>query len=216
MYTQETDRFTEVVDITLYKYNSVDLKIWGLVKRNSGHKILSEDSILVRAYSLKSIINSRFTYDLNKIAALGEGTIHKEATSVYFINHIFKTMSNLSWVKITLNKNANYNRLTEIDEIKTIKFSIKTLRGTIKLFNVFRESELDSVNRLLIHGGILKDGEYFKVFRLHNLLQSLDLYISEHNSTDVMSLLNPIILKLEAFEPDNPEVLLITDIKSDI
>jgi hypothetical protein len=32
----------------------------------------------------------------------------------------------------------------------------------------------------------------------------------------VMSLLNPIILKLEAFEFDNPEVLLITDIESDI
>jgi hypothetical protein len=216
MYTQETDKFTEIIDITLYKYNSIDLKIWGLVKRHTGHKSLSDNSILIRADILKSIINSRFSYTLNKIESLSGDTLHKEATSIYFINHIFKTIQNLSWVKITLNKNSNYNRLTEIDEIKTIKFSIKTIRGTLKLFNLFRVGELDSVNRLLIHAGILSDGEYFKVFKLQNLLQSLDLYISEHNSSDVMSLLNPIILKLEAFEQDNPEVLLITDINSDI
>jgi hypothetical protein len=216
MYTQETDKFTEIVDITLYKYNSIDLKIWGLVKRNIGHKQLSENSIIIRADILKNIINTTFRYDLNKIDAIGEGVMHKEATSVYFLSHIFKTMSKLTWVKITLNKNASYNRLTEIDEIKTIKFSIKTIRGTLRLFDVFRNEELTNVNRLLIHAGILKDGEYFKVFRLQSLLQSIDLYISEHNSSDTISLLNPITLKLEAFEPDNPEVLLITDIKSDI
>ena len=100
--------------------------------------------------------------------------------------------------------------------ISISKFNIKTIRGTLRLFDVFRNEELTNVNRLLIHAGILKDGEYFKVFRLQNLLQSIDLYISEHNSSDTISLLNPITLKLEAFEPDNPEVLLITDIKSDI
>ncbi len=216
MYTQETDKFTEIVDITLYKYNSIDVKIWGLVKRNIGHKQLSKNSIIIRADILKGIINTTFRYDLNKIDVIGVGTMHKEATSVYFLSHIFRTMPKLNWVKITLNKNSSYNRLAEIDEIKTIKFSIKTIRGTLRLFDIFRNEELSSVNRLLVNAGILKDNEHFKVFKLHSLLQSLDLYISEHNSSDIMSLLNPIILNLEAHEPDNPEVLLITDIKSDI
>jgi len=216
MYTQETDKFTEVVDLVLYKYNSIDLKIWGLVKRNISHKTLSDNSVLIPAQILKNIVVNTFKHDLNRIDAVGNGSMHKEATSVYFINQVFNSMVNLSWVKITLDKNSSFNRLTEIDEIKTIKFSIKTIRGTLRLYEIFRLNELPSVNRLLINAGLLKEGEYFKVFKLIDLLQSLDLYISENNTSDSMSLLNPIILKLEAFEIDNPEVLLITDIKSDI
>jgi len=216
MYIQNKDNFTEVVDIVLYKYNSIDLKIWGLIKRNPGHKILSHDSVLIRVESLRGIIRSGFRDELNRIDAVGDTMLHKEATSVYFINQIFNNMTNLGWVKVSLNKNSAYKRIAEVDEIKTIKFSIKTIRGTFRLFDVFRPGELPSVNRLLIRAGILRTGEHFKVVRLKDLLDRLDNYIGDNNTSDVMSLLNPIILKLEAFEFDNPEVLLITDIESDI
>ena len=33
MYTQEADKFSEIVDITFYKYNSIDIKIWGACKK---------------------------------------------------------------------------------------------------------------------------------------------------------------------------------------
>lgn len=216
MYIQNKDNFTEVVDVVLYKYNSIDLRIWGLAKRNSGHKVLSEDSILIRVDTLRGIIRSGFRNELNRIDAIGDTMLHKEATSVYFLNTVFSNMTNLTWVKITLNKNSAYKRITNVDEIKTIKFSIKTIRGTFRLFDIYREIELPSVNRLLVRAGILRTSEHFKVLRLKDLLDRLDLYISENNTSDVMSLLNPIILKLEAFEFDNPEVLLITDIESDI
>ena len=216
MYTQETDKFTEIIDITFYKYNSIDLKIWGLIKRNVGHRTLSTNSIIVKSNILKNIINTSFKQDLNRIDAIGSTGMHKEATSVYFLNQLFNSMSNLTWVKLTLNKNSSYNRLAEIDEIKTIKFNIKTIRGSIKLFDIFHPTELSGVNMLLVRSGILKPNEHFKVFKLTDLLNKLDLYISENNTSDVMSLLNPIILKLEMFEVDDPEVLLITDYNSDI
>ena len=216
MYTQETDKFTEIVDITFYKYNSIDLKIWGLVKRNIGHKVLHDNSILVKASTLRNIIDTTFKQDLNRINAIANTGMHKEATSVYFLDQLFNSMVNLSWVKITLNKNSNYNRISEVDEIKTIKYSIKTIRGTVKLFNIFHPAELSGVNMLLVRSGILKQTDHFKIFKLKDLLQKIDLYISENNSSDVMSLLNPIILRLETFEMDNPEVLLITDFNSDI
>jgi hypothetical protein len=216
MYIQDSDKFTEIVDLTFYKYNSIDLKIWGLVNRNIGHRKVSDNSVLIKADVLSNIVNSIFKQDINRINAIGDTNMHKEATSVYFLNQLFNSMVNLSWVKITLNKNANYNRLTEIDEIKTIKFSIKTIRGTVRLFDIFHPTELSGVNMLLVRSGILKSNENFKIFKLKNLLNKLDLYISENNSSDVLSLLNPIILKLEAFELDDPEVLLITDYNSDI
>ena len=216
MYTQETDKFSEIVDVTLYKYNSIDIKIWGMVKRNSKHKRLSDNSVLIQAEALKTIVFGSFRQDINRINAVGDSGMAKEATSVYFLNQIFNSIVNLSWVKITLNNNASYNRLTEIDEIKTIKFSIKTIRGTVKLFDILHPSELITANGLLIKAGLLKPGEHFKIFKLKSLLQKLDLYISENNTSDVMSLLNPIIVKLEGYESDDPEVLLITDYESDI
>ncbi len=216
MYTQDTDKFSEIVDVTFYKYNSIDIKIWGMVKRNIKHKRLSDNSVLIQAEALKNIIFGSFGQDINRINAVGDSSMAKEATSVYFLNQLFKSMVNLSWVKITLNTNATYNRLTEIDDIKTIKFSIKTIRGTVKLFDIIHPSELIAANMLLIKAGLLKPGEHFKVFKLKSLLQKLDLYISENNTSDVISLLNPIIVKMEGYESDDPEVLLITDYESDI
>lgn len=216
MYTQDTDKFSEIVDVTFYKYNSIDIKIWGMVKRNIKHKRLSDNSVLIQAEALKNIIYSTFRQDINRINSIGDSGMAKEATSVYFLNQLFKSMVNLSWVKITLNTNATYNRLTEIDDIKTIKFSIKTIRGTVKLFDIIHPSELIAANMLLIKAGLLKSGEHFKVFKLKSLLQKLDLYISENNTSDVVSLLNPIIVKMEGYESDDPEVLLITDYESDI
>lgn len=216
MFTPEIDKFTEIVDITLYKYNSIDLKIWGLIKRNNGHKKLSGDSILVKSDVLKSIVNQYFRNELNRIDALSDTIMHKEATSVYFLDLAFKSMHKLSWVKITLNKNSNYHRVVEVDDIKTIKYSIKTIRGTLRLFDIYNTYELGAVNKLLYRSGLLEDGAHFKVFRVRDLLQSIDLYMSEHNTTEILNLLGPIITYLENYETDNPEVLLITDIDSDI
>ncbi|MDA9262818.1 hypothetical protein OAC86_00610 [bacterium] len=216
MYTPNSDKFTEIVDLTFHKYNSIDLKIWGLVKRNIGHRKVSDNSVIVQADVLSNIINTVFKYDINRINAISGAGLHKEATTIYFLNQLFTSMTNLTWVKLTLNKNSSFNRLTEIDEIKTIKFNIKTIRGTVRLFDIFHPAELSGANMLLIRSGILKPNESFKVFKLKSLLDKLDLYISENNSSDVMSLLNPIILKLEQFEMDDPDVLLITDYNSDI
>ena len=216
MYTQEADKFSEIVDITFYKYNSIDIKIWGLVKRNVKHKRLSDNSVLIQAEALKTIIYNTFKQDINRINSIGDSGLAKEATSVYFLNKLFNSMPNLTWVKITLNNNASYNRLTEIDEIETSRFNIKTIRGTIKLFDILHPSELNATNLLLIKAGLLKPNEHFKVFKLKSLLQKIDLYISENNTSDVISLLNPIIIKMEGYESDDPEVLLITDYESDI
>ena len=154
MFTQNKDTFSEIIDITLYKYNSIDLKIWGILTRHYNSRKLTDDSVLISFSDLNVIINSYFHNDLNRIDSIGDSLMHKEATSIYFIKKIFDNMENIRWVKITLNKNMNYKRVVEIDQMKTIKFSIKTLRGTFRLFEHFNEHQIYVLNKILIKMGV--------------------------------------------------------------
>jgi len=210
------DNFIEVVDVMLYKYNSVDLKLWGIVQRDSETKKVGEDSILINANKLKWILGTYFRSDLNRIEAISDVNVHKEATSIYFLDRVFKSMSRLTWVKLTLNKNASYNRIVMVDEMKTIKFSVKVLRGTMRLFDHFSMRELGYVNKLLQKSGLMKSDENFKVFKVAELLTTLDMYVSENNTNEVFNMAAVIIQHLENYEQDNPEVLIITDRDLDI
>lgn len=208
--------FSEVIDVTLYKYNSIDLKLWGLVSRYTGTKVLGEASLLVSKEDLHAIILKYFKTEVVRFSAISDVNIHKEATSVYFLNQVFESMHNLTWVKLTLNKNASYNRVVNIDQIKTIKFSIKTLRGTLRLFDIFNSHEAEVAHKLLIRAGVFKSEEHFTVIRVKKFLSIMDLFLSENNTTEVFNIVNALIQLVEAYESDDPEMLLITDKKSDI
>jgi hypothetical protein len=216
MYTKSKDKFSEIIDITLYKYNSIDLKIWGILTRHYNSRKLTDDSVLISFSDLNVIINSYFHNDLNRIDSIGDSLMHKEATSIYFIKKIFDNMENIRWVKITLNKNMNYQRVVEIDQMKTIKFSIKTLRGTFRLFEHFNEHQIYVLNKILIKMGVFKRDEHFVVIKTQDLLNRIDNYLNENNTNEIFTLLNAIIHYFEVYEVDNPEILLITDIESDI
>ena len=216
MSTQSKDTFSEIIDITLYKYNSIDLRLWGLLKRHYNSKDLSASSILISADYFKNIINQFFYDDLNRIDSIGESLMHKEATTIYFVKKVFDTMPNLRWFKVNINKNIQYKRIVEIDQIKTIKFSIKTIRGTFRLFDHFNSHQVYVLNKLFIKMGIFKHDEYFKVIKTQDLLNKIDNFLDVNNTSEVFTLLNAIIQYFEIYEVDNPEILLITDIESDI
>ena len=57
MFTEGRDTFSEVVDITLYKYNSIDVKIWGLIRRDAHNKKLTEDSYLIPVKQMQQYMN---------------------------------------------------------------------------------------------------------------------------------------------------------------
>jgi hypothetical protein len=216
MFIPNKDTFSEVVDVMIYKYNSVDLKIWGILLRDEETKLITDDVIVVSANKLKLILNTYFRSDINRIEATSSENAHKEATSVYFLDQVFKNMANLGWVKVTLNTNAGYNRLVQIDEMKTIKFNVKTLRGTYRLFDRFNRHELGYVNRILHRAGLLKNPTTFKVFKVAEFLNQLDMYLSENNTSETFNLVNMIIQDLERYESDNPEVMIVTDRDLDI
>lgn len=216
MFTEDKDDFSEVVDITLYKYNSIDIKLWGLVTRDTLCKKLSDSSYLVPATRMKEYINKWFYTNVNRFQSVNETSIHKEATSIYFIWQMFINMSNLSWIKVTLNKNLSYNRIINIDQIKTIKYNIKTIRGSLRLFDMFNQRELNIVNDILERCKLLSNKQMYKVFKLKSFMTILDMYLTDDPAGETFAIINDIIHKLEQYESDDPEILLITDRNSDI
>lgn len=216
MFTQNRDTFSEITDIVLYRYNSVDSRIWALIRKTNSFRNLDSDSILVEASAVRSILLNNFRKEINKFQAIETAMIYKEATSTYFIWRMLEDMPNLKWIKIDYIRNAGYSRIVSIDEMKTIKFSIKIIRGTFRTFDYFASQELPHVNMILLRSGILKDNKHYSVIKLQPMLRSLDIFLSEHNTSENATVIMRIIEVLEAYENDNPEVLVITDYDSDI
>lgn len=214
----QSDWFTEIIDITLYKYNSIDLKLWGIINRDAKSRNIGSGGKLVSKDRMLEYINYAFKPDVERFKAVSDINIHKEATSVYFIWQILQSMHNLRYIKVNINKNSSYNRIVKVDQVKTIKYDIKVLRGSVRMFDLFNNNqhELILANTILERAGLLNNLEKFKVFKLADFLNALDLYQSEHNTAEVLGVTNGFIHALEGFEVDNPEILLITDWESDI
>ena len=210
------DFFTEIIDITLYKYNSIDLRLWGILQRDSEAKKSNDETVIVSKKRMLQYLELGFKKDVNRFHAVSGTNIHKEATSVYFIWQIFETMPNLKYIKVNLNKNSSYNRIVNVDQVKTIKYDIKTLRGSIRMFDLFNMHEIHLSNSILVRAGLLNEGQNFKIFRVKEFLESLDLFQSENNTVETLGVTNAFIHALEHHEQDNPEMLLITDWESDI
>lgn len=216
MFIEDKDYFSEVVDITLYRYNSIDIKLCGLISRDFECKKLGEDVYLVPINKMQQYINKWFMSDVNRFQSVSEVSIHKEATSIYFIWQMFTNMPNLRWIKVTLNKNLTYSRIVNIDQIKTIKYNLKTVRGSLRLFDMFNTRELNIVNGILEHCKLLTPDQMYRVFKVKKFMAVLDMYLSDDSAAETFGMVNAIIQKLEPYESDDPELLLITDRNSDI
>ena len=185
MQNKSDDHFSEVIDITLYKYNSIDLKLWGVIMRDFKTRATGDKSMLVSKDRMLEYLQVGFRDDVNRFSAVSDVNIHKEATSIYFIWQIFQTMPNLRYIRVNLNMNSSYNRIVNVDQVKTIKYDIKTLRGSMRMFDLFNPHELQLANTVLKKAGLIKGGEKFKTFKLRDFLNSLDLFQQENNTVEI-------------------------------
>ena len=64
MFTPNRDTFSEITDIVLYRYNSVDSKIWALIRKTNSFRNLDSDSILVEASAVRSILLNNFRKEI--------------------------------------------------------------------------------------------------------------------------------------------------------
>jgi hypothetical protein len=211
MFTENKDTFAEVVDITLYRYNSVDNRIWAMLRNSEAHKKLSKHSVLVSSDTLKEILLTHFRKEINRVESLHSSIVHKEATSVYFLWKMLEDLLGLRWVKFTLNSNVAYNRVVDIDDMKTIKYSVKVVRGTLRMFDIFNPAQLPLINTILHKANVLKPNQQFTIIKVEDLMTKLDILLAKNNSSEIATPVNAILAEIDQYHTDNPELLLVTD-----
>jgi hypothetical protein len=204
-----------VVDTTLFKYNYIDNKIITLIKNQLDYRVVNDGSLLISKDQLDVFLKKNFQNDINRINATGFEQFHKEATTIYFLHKIINDFLNLEYVKITINKNKSYSRLSEIDGVKTLRFNFKVLAGTFKLYDIFqRKEDLDEINNTLMSLGLMKKNVPYARHYASHIFNALDSFVrskegsGEKEIDTALDLMDCIESKIQ---DDNPKILLITD-----
>jgi hypothetical protein len=212
--------FPTVVDVTLYRYNHLDNRLWVKIKNDLDYIEVDEDSVIVDIDQLRKLIEVNYAPMINRIKSVGADFLHKKVNSPYFIYRMLDDLTNLKYLKITKSYDKEFTRILEIDGDKILKFDFKILSMTIRLHDWFYTKELRVLNPILEELEILEDGVPYKRIKLVEMLDLLDIWVSKEIDQDVDedTTIDPIPLVTELMdlidpkiERDNPLVLLVTD-----
>lgn len=201
------------IDVTLYKYNYIDNKLWAQIQNDIDFIELGNDSIMVSSSQLKFVLDRYYQNSINKIKSVGSDFMHKEINTIYFLYQILLEMENLQYIKFTLNKDKKYSRLIEVDGVRMIQFSFRLLTATLRLFDLYEDDELPLVNKILEEIEILEVGVPYTRLNAKELYDAILFYLEEKDPDDVDSgIVTDILDILEAkIEKEDPLILLITD-----
>ncbi len=201
------------IDVTLYKYNYIDNKLWAQIQNDTDFIELGNDSIMISASQLKYILDTYYQNSINRIKSVGSDFMHKEINTVFFLFQILLEMENLQYIKFTLNKDKKYTRLIEVDSVKMIQFSFKLLAATFRLYDLYEDTELPLVNKILEELDILEEGIPFARLNAKELYDSILFYLEEKDPEDLEAgIVTDILDILESkIEKEDPLILLITD-----
>jgi hypothetical protein len=196
-----TATICDVIDVTLYKFNYYDNLIWTKCLNQIDYAVVNEDSILITPHQLRVLFDLNFERDLRKIEATTAELIHKDANSLYFLDKIITEFNRLKWIKLSLAKSRKFSRVVETNGNRTIRYSFKVLKTTLRLNEIFNPKDIQILN------------QYNRV-SAHMILNKLDsainglLDLNEHEVELLATLIDIFEFKVEQ---DNPEVLLVTD-----
>ena len=201
------------IDVTLYKYNYIDNKLWAQIQNDIDFIELGNDSIMVSSSQLKFILDTYYQNSINKIKSIGSDFMHKEINTVFFLFQILIEMENLQYIKLTLNKDKKYSRIIEVDGVKMIQFSFKLLTATLRLYDLYEDNELPFVNQILEELEILEPGVPYTRLNAKELYNSILVYLEEKDPDDIEAgIVTDILDILESkIEKEDPLLLLITD-----
>ena len=201
------------IDVTLYKYNYIDNKLWAQIQNDTDFIELGNDSIMISTSQLKFVLDTYYQNSINRIKSVGSDFMHKEINTVFFLFQILLEMENLQYIKFTLNKDKKYTRLIEVDSVKMIQFSFKLLTATFRLYDLYEDTELPLVNKILEELDILEEGIPFARLNAKELYEDILFYLEEKDPEDLEAgIVTDILDILESkFEKEDPLILLITD-----
>jgi hypothetical protein len=209
-----------VVDVTLYRYNHLDNRLWVKIKNDLDYIEVDKDSVIVDIDQLKKLIEANYSSMINRVKSVGSDFLHKKVNSPYFIYMMLDDLTNLKYLKITKSYDKEFTRLLEIDGDKLLKFDFKILSMTIRLHDWFYTKELKVLNPILEELKILEDGVPYNRTKLIDLLDILDIWVNKEIDKDIDEDIEidpmPLVTELmdlidPKIERDNPLVLLVTD-----
>lgn len=213
----ELSSFPTSIDVTLYKYNYIDNKLWIQIKNQLDYIEVDETSIIITKQQLHTILIENYSNEINKIKSTGSKFFHNQVNTIYFVWMLVKEMSNLQYIKLTLNSDKSYTRLLIADDgAKTIEFDFKILSTTIRLTDIFELNEIAFINQMLVDLKLLQSDETYVRLQALDLINMVDDYLSELDDEDELEESTATIADfLELFtykiEKDNPLTLLVTD-----
>ena len=201
------------IDVTLYKYNYIDNKLWAQIQNDTDFIELGNDSIMISSSQLKFVLDTYYQNSINKIKSVGSDFIHKEINTVFFLFQILLEMENLQYIKLTLNKDKKYSRIIETDGVKMIQFSFKLLTATLRLYDLYEDNELPLVNKILEELEVFEEGIPYARLNAKELYDSILFYLEEKDPEDLEAgIVTDILDILESkIEKEDPLILLITD-----
>jgi hypothetical protein len=204
--------FPNVIDITLYKHNYYDNLLVNKLKRDAEYGDLPElnDCYIVLADDFQDIFYKAFTSEVDKIKSLPITDLQKNATSLYFMDKIFSTFTNLKFVKVNVSKEANYSRVNKSEKVPTIFFNYKISASTICLDRIFDSNSLRNINKFLIEQGLVDYDPIIGHSHIINISAADFLSVLERNNENELA---PYLFELidPKTESDNPNITIITD-----
>jgi hypothetical protein len=206
--------FPEVIAVTLYKYNSIDGKLYTLICNECKIK-QHQNTILVRREDIARLLYKYFRNEVDDLPLIPHEVLHKKANTVYFLKKILEEMPNLRWFQISYSKNSRFTRLSENAKgEKTLNFEFKAIRGSFRTFDFFKEKDMEFVNYVLKEVGCIKNINYslVKLKALSDRLEKLGVT----DDQNVKNVCDRILQEFDYWYEDNPEALIITDYLEDI
>jgi hypothetical protein len=213
----ELSLFPTSIDVTLHKYNYIDNKLWVQIKNQLDYIEVDDFSIIITKQQLQVILVEHYSNEINKIKSTGSKFFHNQVNTIYFVWMFIEEMSNLQYIKLTLNSDKSYSRLLiNEDGDKSIEFDFKLLSITIRLTDIFELNEVAVINQMLNDLNLLQFDETYIRLRALDLINSVDNYLAELDDEDELEESTATITDfLELFnykiERDNPLTLLVTD-----
>lgn len=201
------------IDVTLYKYNYIDNKLWAQIQNDIDFIELGSDSVMISTLQLKHVLDKYYQNSINKIKSVGSDFMHKEINTVFFLFQILIEMENLQYVKFTLNVDKKYTRLLEVDGVKMIQYSFKLLTTTLRLYDLYDDDELPLVNNILEELKILDPNIPYVRLGARELYDTIFDYIEDKEPEDLgAGIITSMLDVLESkIEKEDPLILLITD-----
>jgi len=216
----QTGTLPTSVDVTLYRYNHIDNRLWVRIKNELDYILVDENSIIISQEQMVSLLETYYMPEISRIKSVGSEALHKKVTSPYFIYMMLKDLENLQFIKFTKSYDKEYTRLIELDGDKMLKFEFKILSMTFCLYDFYSDEELQVLNPILEKLKILEEDVPYARLKIIDLLDVLDEWvndsISDENFDDSQEDPLPLVTELMDMidaktERDNPLVLLITD-----